>query len=96
MSCAPFGRVMADVSQKEFEMIHYICPECEDEGDLPDDTQIEFCGICAGDVGRDVALRKTFNVANNGDDRATQPDGDTVENQTLGYMRAIKKSSCRR
>ena len=44
-------------------MIHYICPECEDEGLLPDDTKIKYCGICAGDVGRDVALRRTFNVA---------------------------------
>ena len=38
-------------------MIHYICPACEDEGDLPDDSPIKYCGICAGDNGRDVALR---------------------------------------
>ena len=42
-------------------MIHYLCPECEDEGELPDDdSPVKYCGICAGDVGRDVALRLTF------------------------------------
>ena len=53
-----------NVSLKEFEMIHYVCPECEDEGELPDDSPVKYCGICAGDVGRDVVLRLTFNAAN--------------------------------
>ena len=41
-------------------MIHYLCPECENEGELPDGSPVKYCGICAGDVGRDVALRLTF------------------------------------
>jgi DNA-directed RNA polymerase subunit RPC12/RpoP len=37
-------------------MIHYICQECEDQGDLPDDTKVTYCGICAGDTGQDAIL----------------------------------------
>uniref|UniRef100_A0A6H2A1F3 Uncharacterized protein n=1 Tax=viral metagenome TaxID=1070528 RepID=A0A6H2A1F3_9ZZZZ len=39
-------------------MIKYKCPECEDEGELPDDTKVVYCGICAGDNGKDVPIIK--------------------------------------
>jgi hypothetical protein len=32
------------------------CPECGDEG-WTDEPRIEYCGICAGDCGRDVRMK---------------------------------------
>lgn len=59
-------------------MKHYICPECEDEGDIPKDSKIKFCGICAGDTGRDVYLK--FLVAN----KSIQQTGNRPDNSESG------------
>jgi hypothetical protein len=38
-------------------MKYWECPECGDTGQLPDNSTARYCGFCAGDTGRDVAIR---------------------------------------
>lgn len=36
----------------------YACPECGVEGEWPASQRAPYCGVCAGDCGRDVRMRQ--------------------------------------
>jgi hypothetical protein len=44
-----------EVLQKSWRLI---CPECEEDVRVSLSSTARFCGICAGDNGRDVAMRR--------------------------------------
>lgn len=45
------------------------CPECGDDG-WTDEPRVEYCGVCAGDCGRDV--RMMVMATSEGDDKPTE------------------------
>jgi hypothetical protein len=52
---------ICDVCQKAADLYRFECPECgfsdKEAGSLAEEAQVH-CGMCAGDTGKDVRLRR--------------------------------------
>lgn len=49
------ARSMGADIEDTFPDVNYECPECGDSGICP--ANVIYCGVCAGDTGKDVRIR---------------------------------------